>query len=75
MEGLVAETAAIYEAVEPALNGGVVMRMMTLKDGWWVRISLPNSTMDIRCPMPGDGYSTMVSIAFSQETESKLGKC
>lgn len=36
---MVAKKAAIYEAVEPTLNGGVVMRMMRVKDGWWVRIS------------------------------------
>lgn len=35
------------------------------KDGWWLRMSLPSSTIEIRCPIPGDGYMTIASIVSS----------
>ena len=50
MEGVAAETEATYGAVEPKWMGGVVMRMwMEMEcEGWWLRMSLPSSTMEIR---------------------------
>jgi hypothetical protein len=66
MEGMVAETEAMYGAVEPKWMGGVVTRMwMEIEsDGWWLRMSLPSSTMEMRWPLPGDGYNTIVSICL-----------
>lgn len=50
MEGVAAETEAMYGAVEPKWIDGVVMRMWTEMEceGWWLRMSLPSSTMEIR---------------------------
>lgn len=50
-------------AVEPVLNeGGDVSMAMVKELGWWRRMSLPSSTIEIRWPIPGDGYKTIVSI-------------
>jgi hypothetical protein len=40
------------------------MWMETESEGWWLRMSLPGSTMEMRWPLPGDGYSTIVSICL-----------
>jgi len=54
MAGMVAETAAMYRALElqawvkVALEDGVRMRMVMEKEGLWDRMSLPSSTMDTR---------------------------
>ncbi|XXG82127.1 hypothetical protein AAC387_Pa10g0140 [Persea americana] len=50
-----------YGAVEPVLKGAWVMRMVMEKGGLSSKMLFPSSTMEIRWPMPGDGYSTMVS--------------
>ncbi|KAJ8621566.1 hypothetical protein MRB53_030095 [Persea americana] len=50
-----------YGAVEPVLKEAWVMRMVTEKGGLSSKMLFPSSTMEIRWPMPGDGYSTMVS--------------
>lgn len=36
-------------------------RMVMERDGEREMRSLPSSTMEIKCPIPGDGYSTTVS--------------
>lgn len=50
MEGVAAETEAMYGAVEPKWMDGVLMRMwMEMEcEGWLLRMSLPSSTMEIR---------------------------
>lgn len=45
-----------------------MVRMMMEKDGWWLRMSLPSSTIEIRCPIPGDGYMTIASNRFLVKT-------
>lgn len=34
------------------------------RDGFWERMSLPNSTMDTKWPIGGDGYRT-IAFCFS----------
>jgi hypothetical protein len=48
------------------LFGGVRIRILMENEGWWVSISFPNSTMDIKCPLPKAGYRTMVSFMFEE---------
>ena len=36
------------------------------REGWWDRMSLPSSTMEIRCPLPMLGYRTMVSFMLEK---------
>jgi hypothetical protein len=70
-----AETEAMYcscgdrifgfvSLLDVFLLGGVRMRIVMENEGCWVNINLPNSTMDIKCPLPRAGYITMVSFMF-----------
>lgn len=51
-------------AVEPMLKDGVVVRMVMENEGWWLSMIFPSSTIDIRWPMPGAGYKTILPIVF-----------
>ena len=41
------------------------MRIVTEKEGWWLTMSLPSSTMATRWPLKGEGYRTMTSSMFT----------
>lgn len=40
------------------------MRIVMESEGFWVNMSFPSSTMDIRCPLPRAGYRIIVSFIF-----------
>ena len=67
MEGAAAETAAMYCWVAGQVPvGGVRMRMVTEIEGWWVAMSFPSSTVEIRCPLSRAGYRTMESFMMKK---------
>lgn len=47
------------------LKEGGTVRMVMDREGWWRTMNFPSSTMEMRWPIPGDGYSTTVFIDIS----------
>lgn len=48
----------------PVLKEGIRVSTIMLNEGWCLTISFPSSTIDMRWPIPGDGYRTIVVIAL-----------
>lgn len=53
--------------------GGEDIIMMIEKEGWCFKMFIPNSTIAIRWPLPGDGYMIIVSsiVVLSPAYDSK----
>lgn len=59
------ESVLMYLSVDPVSNRAGVMRMIIESEGWRVWMSFPSSTMETRCPIPGEGYRITVADSIS----------
>ena len=83
IDGVVELTAVMYWVVELATYWGAVelvlvfgllkIRIVMLKEGLCLSMSLPSSTMEIRWPLPGKGYRTMAFSMFTQKRRMAQG--
>ena len=66
------EPVAVFVFVFVFVFGLLKMRIVIEKLGWCLSISLPSSTMEIRWPLPGEGYRTMASSIFTNNKKRRM---